>query len=129
MPASPSAAAPSRAINFAHKLGLIAEHWQPRVIAELNDYQFKLVKILGDFILHTHAHTDEAFLVLQGRLRIDFVDRHVFVDAGELYVVPRGVAHRTSALEEVSMLLIEPRGVANTGEQGGSRTAPNDVWI
>lgn len=65
MPASPSAAAPSRAINFAHKLGLIAEHWQPRVIAELNDYQFKLVKILGDFILHTHAHTDEAFLVLQ----------------------------------------------------------------
>ena len=118
-----------KAINFGQKLGLFSEHWQPRVIAELNDYQFKIVKLQGDFVWHDHADTDEAFIVLEGTLRIDFRDGAVTIGAGEMYVVPKGVEHKPYAEREVKMLLIEPRGVPNTGEQGGARTAPNDVWI
>ena len=116
-------------INFAQKLGLLTEHWQPRVIAELNDYQFKIVKLQGDFVWHAHADTDEAFIVIDGVLRIDFRDGAVRIGAGEMYVVPKGVEHKPFAAQEVKMLLIEPRGVPNTGEQGGERTAPGDVWI
>ncbi len=129
MNASHHTAAPYHSINFAQKLGLITEHWQPRVVAEMNDYQFKIVKIAGDFVWHQHADTDETFIVLNGQLRIDFRDGHVLVNAGEMYVVPRGVEHKPCAHEEVHMLLVEPRGVVNTGDQGGKRTAPNDVWI
>ncbi len=95
----------------------------------MNDYQFKIVKIEGEFIWHQHADTDETFIVLDGRLRIEFRDGHVIVNAGEMYVVPKGVEHRPVAEAEVRMLLIEPRGVVNTGDQGGDRTAQNDVWI
>ncbi len=118
-----------KAINFAQKLGLFREHWQPKVIAELNDYQFKIVKLQGDFVWHDHADTDEAFIVIEGTLRIDFRDGAVTIGPGEMYVVPKGVAHKPFAAAEVKMLLIEPRGVPNTGDQGGERTAPNDVWI
>src|SRR5947209_6316118 len=116
-------------INFTQKLGLFSEHWQPKVIAELNDYQFKIVKLEGDFVWHDHADTDEAFIVLEGTLRIDFRDGAVTIGAGEMYVVPKGVEHKPYAAREVKMLLIEPRGVPNNGEQGGDRTAANDVWI
>ncbi|MGH8789547.1 MAG: cupin domain-containing protein [Cupriavidus necator] len=129
MNASHHTAAPYDSINFAQKLGLITEHWQPRVVAEMNDYQFKIVKIAGDFVWHQHADTDETFIVLNGQLRIDFRDGHVLVNAGEMYIVPRGVEHKPYAHEEVHILLVEPRGVVNTGDQGGQRTAPNDVWI
>src|SRR5262252_6676528 len=118
-----------RAINFRHKLGLFQEQWQPKVIAELNDYQFKIVKLEGDFVWHDHKHTDEAFIVIEGELRIDFRDGAVTIGPGEMYVVPKGVEHKPFAAREVKMLLIEPRGVPNTGEQGGERTAPGDVWI
>ncbi|SDP27001.1 Mannose-6-phosphate isomerase, cupin superfamily [Ralstonia sp. 25mfcol4.1] len=117
------------AVNFTQKLSLFTDHWQPRVIAEMNDYQFKIVKIEGEFIWHQHADTDETFIVLDGQLRLDFRDGHVTVNAGEMYVVPKGVEHRPVAEAEVRMLLIEPRGVVNTGDQGGDRTAQNDVWI
>ncbi|SEI37847.1 cupin domain-containing protein [Frateuria terrea] len=117
------------AINLAQKLGLLDEHWAPRVVAEMNDYQFKVVKVEGDFIWHDHKDTDETFVVLEGRLRIDFRDGHVHIGKGEMYVVPRGVEHKPYAETEVSMLLIEPRGVLNTGHEGGERTAVNDVWI
>ncbi|HWE87533.1 MAG TPA: cupin domain-containing protein [Terracidiphilus sp.] len=116
-------------INFAEKLARINQQWQPRVIAELNDYQFKLVRIKGDFIWHHHQDTDEAFLVLEGVLRIDFRDGAVTIGPGELFVVPRGVEHKPFAAGEVKLLLIEPRGLRNTGDEGGERTAPNDVWI
>ncbi len=116
-------------INLDQKLGLIAEHWAPKVIAEMNDYQFKLVKIQGDFVWHDHKETDETFLVLDGTLRIDFRDGHVTLGAGEMFVVPRGVEHKPYAENEVELLLIEPRGVLNTGAEGGERTAENDVWI
>ena len=118
-----------QAINFADKLGRFDDHWMPRVIAEMNDYQFKIVKIEGDFIWHDHKDTDETFIVLDGTLRIDFRDGAVEIGPGEMFVVPKGVEHKPFAAHEVKMLLIEPRGVLNTGDAGGARTAPNDVWI
>ncbi len=119
----------TQAINFAAKLALFDDRWQPRVIAQMNDYQFKLVKIEGDFVWHSHADTDETFIVLAGRLRIDFRDGAVHLGPGEMYVVPRGVEHKPFAEGEVRMLLMEPCGVRNTGDQGGERTAVNDLWI
>lgn len=122
---------PSRyqAINFNEKLQRIGEQWSPRVVAQLNDYQFKLARLEGDFIWHSHPETDEAFIVLAGQLRIDFRDGAVTLAAGELYVVPRGVEHKPYAEGEVQLLLIEPCGVRNTGQEGGERSAPNDLWI
>jgi mannose-6-phosphate isomerase-like protein (cupin superfamily) len=116
-------------INLSDKLAKIAEHWSPRVIAELNDYQFKLVKLLGEFVWHRHAGTDEAFLVIDGEMEIAFRDRTVTLRAGELFVVPKDVEHITRAARECHALLIEPRGVVNTGGAGGAQTAANDLWI
>jgi mannose-6-phosphate isomerase-like protein (cupin superfamily) len=116
-------------INFANKFSLFHEQWQPKVIAEMNDYQFKVVRLEGDFIWHDHNNTDETFIVLEGVLRIDFRDGAVNVSAGEMFVVPKGVMHKPYAKHEVKLLLIEPRGVLNTGGEGGERTAQNDVWI
>ncbi|PQO99677.1 MULTISPECIES: cupin domain-containing protein [Pseudomonas] len=117
------------AINFSEKLALFSEHWAPKVIAQMNDYQFKVVKIEGDFVWHSHADTDEAFIVLEGELRIDLREGAVVVGQGEMYVVPKGVEHKPFAEREVKLLLIEPRGVLNTGDQRGERTAINDVWV
>jgi len=118
-----------RPVNFGQKFELLREQWQPRVVAELNDYQFKLVRLEGDFVWHSHADTDEAFMVMAGELRIDFRDGAVRIGPGEMFVVPKGVEHKPYAEREVKMLLIEPRGVLNTGDQGGERTTQNDVWI
>ncbi|ROM97291.1 cupin domain-containing protein [Pseudomonas brassicacearum] len=120
---------PYQSLNFANKLAQINEHWSPRVIAEMNDYQFKVVKLLGDFIWHDHQDTDETFIVLEGQLRIDFRDGQVLVSPGEMYVVPKGVEHKPFAEQEVKLLLIEPKGVLNTGSEGGERTALNDQWV
>ena len=103
------------AINFAHKLGLFAEPWSPRVIAEMNDYQFKLVKLQGEFVWHHHENEDELFLVVNGGFRMEFRDRHVELRAGEMIVVPRGVKHRPVAEKEVAVLLFEPASTLNTG--------------
>jgi len=119
-----------QSINFEQKLGLFNDQWQPRVIAKMNDYEIKIVKIEGDFEWHSHNNTDETFMVLEGTLRIDFRDGHVIINAGELYVVAKGVEHKPYAEKEVKMLLIEPEGVINTGEnEVNTRTAVNDVWI
>jgi mannose-6-phosphate isomerase-like protein (cupin superfamily) len=120
---------PDHAINLAEKLAKISEPWFPRVIAEMNDYQFKLVKLEGDFVWHSHEHTDEVFLVVAGEMQVGFRDREVTIRVGELFVVPKGVEHITRAGAECHAMLIEPRGVANTGAAGGALTAPNDVWI
>jgi mannose-6-phosphate isomerase-like protein (cupin superfamily) len=117
------------AINFRRKLALFNEQWRPKVIAELNDYQFKVVRLQGDFVWHDHKDTDEAFIILEGKLRIDFRDGAVNLSEGEMFIVPRGVEHKPYAEQEVKLLLIEPRGVLNTGDAGGERTAENDVWI
>ena len=120
-----------QSINFSEKLSLFTEQWEPRIIAEMNDYQFKLVKIEGDFIWHSHQNTDETFIVLEGTLRIDFKTDSVNLSAGEMYIVPKGVEHKPFAEKEVKLLLIEPRGVINTGDddQDLKFTATNDIWI
>ena len=119
-----------RSINFAQKFKLFTDQWKPRVVAEMNDYQLKVVRLEGDFIWHDHQDTDEAFLVLEGTLRIDFRDGAVSIGPGEMYVVPKGVEHKPFAEREVKLLLMEPRGVRNTGEMpANERTAANDVWI
>lgn len=116
-------------VNLKNKLSLIKEHWQPKVISELNNYQFKLAKLKGDFIWHDHQETDEAFIVIDGSLIIELPDGFVELEAGELYIVPKGVKHRPVAKEEVHVLLIEPKNVLNTGDVKSERTAQNDVWI
>ncbi len=118
-----------QAINLAEKLTKFSNHWTPRVIAEMNDYQLKLVKIQGEFVWHSHAETDEVFLVLEGEMAIELRDGRVAMKSGELYIVPKGVEHRPVAIQECSILLIEPRGLVNTGAAGGELTAPNDQWI
>jgi mannose-6-phosphate isomerase-like protein (cupin superfamily) len=116
-------------INLQRKFALFQERWAPKVIAEMNDYQFKIVRLEGDFIWHDHKDTDETFIVIEGDLRIDFRDGVVQLSAGDMFVVPKGVEHKPFAAGEVKLLLIEPRGVVNTGNEGGERTAQNDVWI
>jgi mannose-6-phosphate isomerase-like protein (cupin superfamily) len=118
-----------RSINLLDKFNLFSQQWEPKVVAEMNEYQFKVVRLQGDFVWHSHESTDETFIVLEGDLRIDFRDGAVHIRAGELYVVSKGVEHKPFADREVKLMLIEPRGVLNTGEQGGERTAQNDVWI
>jgi mannose-6-phosphate isomerase-like protein (cupin superfamily) len=117
------------AINLSGKFAKFDEQWAPKVIAEMNDYQFKIVKLEGDFIWHDHQDTDETFIVIDGTLRIDFRDGSVAVSAGEMFVVPKGVEHKPYAEREVKLMLIEPRGVRNTGDAGGERTAESDVWV
>ncbi|MCH8106496.1 MAG: cupin domain-containing protein [Proteobacteria bacterium] len=117
-------------INFDQKFNAFSEQWKPKVIAEMNDYQFKVVKLEGDFIWHEHADTDETFIVIDGSLRIDFADGEVTVGKGEMFVVPKGTQHKPYAEKEVKVLLIEPRGVLNTGDGNTSDiTAENDQWI
>jgi mannose-6-phosphate isomerase-like protein (cupin superfamily) len=116
-------------VTLSDKLAKLKDQWQPRVVAELNDYQFKVVKIEGDFIWHSHPDTDEAFYILDGELRIDFRDGAVSLKSGDLYVVPKGREHKPYAARQCSILLIEPRGTANTGNVGGERTAQQDIWI
>lgn len=118
-----------RAINLREKLAKFDQHWAPKVIAEMNDYQFKLVKITGEFVWHDHSDTDEVFIVLDGEMTIEFEDGRVALSAGEMFVVPRGVRHKPIAERECRLLLVEPRGVVNTGDSGGPLTADSDVWI
>lgn len=116
-------------INFREKLAKFSEHWSPRVVAELNDYQFKLVKFQGEFVWHNHKDTDEVFIVLEGEMEIGFRDGAVTLRAGEMFVISKGIEHITRAARECHALVIEPRGVVNTGDTNGALTAPNDVWV
>jgi len=134
--ASPSAEreqAMNTAINLADKLALVTAHWSPKVVAELNNYQLKVAKLLGDFVWHSHKETDEVFIVLQGQLRIDMHSQGqgaVALGPGEMCVVRRGDLHKPFAQEEVHVLLVEPRDVVNTGDDApGALTASNDEWI
>ena len=116
-------------INFEEKLSLFSEHWSPKVVAELNDYQFKLVKVKGDFVWHSHKDTDEAFIVIEGEMNIEFRDHSVSLSKGEMYVVSKGVEHKPCAESECKVMVVEPRNVVNTGDSGGKLTADNDDWI
>ena len=119
----------NKPINLQSKFKLFSEHWSPKIIAELNEYQFKLVKIKGQFTWHDHENTDEAFLVIKGSMGIQFKDKTVECNEGEIIVVKKGVLHKPFAFEECEVLIIEPRGVINTGNSGGKLTSENDVWI
>lgn len=116
-------------INLQSKFELFTEHWSPKVIAELNDYQFKLVKIEGQFTWHEHNKTDEVFIVIEGSMGIEFKDRTVALKKGEMIVIKKGEQHKPFAFKECKVLIVEPRGVINTGDSGGDLTYENDVWI
>lgn len=125
----PERLTPLGAISLRDKLARFSEHWSPRVIAELNDLQFKLVKFQGEFVWHQHEGTDEAFLVIDGAMEIAFRDRTVHLAEGELCVVPRGVEHITRATKECHALILEPRGVVNTGDAKDRQPAQLDQWV
>jgi mannose-6-phosphate isomerase-like protein (cupin superfamily) len=116
----------NQAVDIAEKLSLISEHWSPKVVARLNNYEVKVVKLEGEFTWHTHDDTDELFLVVQGELIIQLRDGDVTLRPGQLFVVPRGVEHCPRADGEVQVVLIEPAGVINTGNAGGALTASYD---
>ncbi len=116
-------------VNFQDKFSKFDEHWTPKVIAEMNDYQFKLVKIKDDLILHKHDDTDEVFIVIKGEIFIEFENETINLTDGEMIVVPKGIKHRPFANNEAMIMIVEPRGVVNTGDQKNDLTAPNDQWV
>jgi len=117
------------AISLTDKLTQITDCWSPRIVAQLNDTQFKLARIEGDFVWHSHADTDEAFFVVKGQFEMEYRDRTITVHEGDLVVVPKGVEHRPRAVKECHIMLVERAGTVNTGEAGGDLTASNDEWI
>ena len=116
-------------INLKSKFNKFNDLWSPKVIAEMNDYQFKLVKIKNDFVWHKHDDTDEVFIVVEGTIHIEFEDKTIEVNEGEMIVVPKGTKHKPYAIEEAKIMLVEPSGVINTGDNQGHLTAPNDEWV
>jgi len=115
-------------VNLAQKLTLFNEHWNPKIVGELNDSYVKVVKVQGEFVWHHHEEEDELFFVLNGRLLIQFRDRDVWLDEGEFLVVPRRVEHKPVAPEEVHIMLLEPKTVVNTGNVRNEKTAELE-WI
>ena len=116
-------------INFKEKLSKFKTHWSPRIIAEMNDYQFKLAKIQGEFVWHDHKDTDETFIVLEGEMIMKLRDGEVKLSKGEMYVVPKGVEHKPYSENECQILVVEPRGVINTGDTVGELTINTENWI
>jgi mannose-6-phosphate isomerase-like protein (cupin superfamily) len=115
-------------VNLADKLAQFSDQWSPKIIAEMNDHQLKLARFQGEFVWHSHADTDELFIVLDGSMTIHFRNGDVRVQAGELFVVPRGVEHKTSAALECKVLIVEKNGTVNTGNTLGDLTSPA-AWI
>jgi mannose-6-phosphate isomerase-like protein (cupin superfamily) len=116
-------------INIQEKLSKFSDYWSPKIIAQMNNYHFKLVKFQGDFVWHKHADTDEVFIVLDGEMSIEFRDGRADLRAGEMFVVPKGAEHRPLAGKECKIMLVEPAGTVNTGDAGGDLTAKNEIWI
>jgi len=116
-------------INLTNKFSLITEHWDPKVIAQLNDYHIKIARIQGEFVWHSHPETDEVFFVIEGSLVIQLRDSVLLLERGELCVIPRGVEHKPSAETECQIMMVEPAGTLNTGDAGGDRTVEETDWI
>ena len=116
-------------INLSLKYKKINKYWSPKVVAEMNDYQFKLAKIKDDFIWHSHEDTDETFIVIEGKINIEFEDETVELSEGEMIIVPKGKKHRPYADEEAKIMLIEPKGVRNTGDIVNDLTSDDNQWI
>lgn len=118
-----------QAINLKDKLSKFNDLWSPKLIGEMNDYQFKLIKITGDFEWHVHQDTDKVFFTLEGEMIIDFRDGQVKISKGEMFILPKGVEMKPSAEKECHIMLVEPRSVVNTGGTESELTAANDTWI
>jgi mannose-6-phosphate isomerase-like protein (cupin superfamily) len=116
-------------ININSKFNLFSDYWSPKVIAEMNNYQFKVVKIKGDFVWHDHKNTDETFIVIEGSMKIKLKNQTISLKAGEMIVIKKGEKHMPFSNKECKVLIIEPKGVANTGEEGGKFLAKNNMWI
>ena len=116
-------------INLKSKFQKFTDQWSPKVIEEMNDYQFKLVKIENDFTWHKHEDTDETFLVIEGKMGIEFEDQTVELSEGEMIVIPKGKKHKPYADKEAKIMIIEPKGVINTGDVTNDLTAKNDQWV
>lgn len=116
-------------INLKNKFDKVSKYWSPKIIAELNDYQFKLAKFKNDFIRHQHNDTDEAFIVIEGEIYIEFDDGTEIIKAGEMIIVPKGVAHKPYSKKEAKVLMIEPKGTVNTGDIKNELTLLNHDWI
>ncbi len=117
------------AIDLSEKLDKISEHWSPKIIAQMNDYHFKLVKFQGEFVWHDHKNTDEVFIVLAGEMIVHFRDGDVSVKNAEMFVIPKGIEHKTSAGSECCAMLVEAAGTINPGGVSSDKTAPTDAWI
>jgi|SRR5262245_48817851 len=111
-----------KVVNLAQKFSLFSDYWSPKIVGELNGQQVKVAKLHGEFIWHQHEHEDELFLVVQGRLRMKLRDREVTINAGEFFIVPKGVEHLPIAEEEVHVVLLEPASTLNTGNVRNERT-------
>ncbi len=116
-------------IDFQEKLGLFTDQWSPKIIAQMNDYHFKLAKIEGEFVWHSHPETDEVFIVVDGEFEMQMRDASLLLKAGEMCVIPKGVEHRPVAARECGILLVEPAGTVNTGDAGGELTQKDVKWI
>ena len=116
-------------INLKEKLSKFSDHWSPKVIAEMNDYQFKLVKIQGEFVWHNHDDTDETFIVIEGEMKIEFENETLELNEGDMFVVPKGIEHKPVAEKECHIMLIEPKGILNTGEINNELTSNLDEWV
>jgi mannose-6-phosphate isomerase-like protein (cupin superfamily) len=118
-----------KSINLEEKLSKFRDFWAPKIIAQMNDYHFKLVKFRGEFIWHRHDSTDEVFIVLYGEMSIVFRDDSINLKAGEMFVVPKGVEHKPFAEKECNAMLVEPAGTINTGDVRDEMTADDNIWI
>lgn len=116
-------------VNLTKKFSLISEQWDPKVIAQLNDYHLKIAKIEGEFVWHSHQETDEMFLVVDGSLDIHLRDELLHLEQGDLCVIPKGVEHKPAAVKECQILMVEPAGTLNTGDAGGDMTVAETPWI
>ena len=116
-------------INLNEKYSKFTKYWSPRIIAEMNDYQFKIAKIKGEFVWHDHKETDETFIIIEGEMTMKLRDRNIKLSKGEMFIVPKGVEHKPCADNVCKILVIEPRGVVNTGDAGGELTITKEKWI
>ena len=119
----------SEIVRFPEKFGKVAEHWSPKVVAQLNDLHVKIAKIEGEFVWHSHPETDELFLIHKGSLDMHYRDRVVTLAEGDLHIVPKGVEHKPVAARECEIIMIEPAGTLNTGDAGGELTVEEPPWI
>ena len=119
----------SKKINIKQKFSKFSEYWSPKVLAEMNDYEFKIARIKGEFIWHNHSETDEVFIVIEGSMKILLKGETIKLSKGDLYVVPKGMDHKPVAEKECKLMLVELKGTKNTGSETHKLTAEDNQWI